>query len=159
MKPLSAEALRAVSLLASGASEQETAEQIGKSRSWVQSLKRRDDFKLALEDARLGADNAMKKALEQFEILNVEQHLEELRKYNRLHYAEGYKYINLGKKMREIVEQRIENLDAADLSIQGACALAKITQIMFDYGSELLAESLGLNKIINYTMEEMAKEE
>jgi hypothetical protein len=159
MKPLSTEALRAVSLLASGASEQETAEQLRKSRSWVQSLKRRDDFKLALEGARLGADNAVKDALQQFKVLNVEEYLEELRKYNKLHYDEAYKYLNLGKKMLEIVEQRIENLDAADLSIQGACALAKITQIMFDYGSELLAESLGLNKFINYTMEEMANEE
>lgn len=59
MKALSNQALRAASLLATGASEQQVAEQIGKSRSWVQSLKRRDDFKLALEGARLGADNAL----------------------------------------------------------------------------------------------------
>jgi transposase len=159
MKTLSTEALRAASLLATGASEQQVAEQIGKSRSWVQSLKRRDDFKLALEGARLGADNALKDALQQFKVLNVEEYLEELRKYNRLHYEEGYKYLNLGKKMLEICEQRVANLDPADLSIQGFCGLAKITQITFDYGSELVAESLGLNKFINYTMEEMANEE
>lgn len=159
MKPLSAEALRAVSLLASGASEQETAEQIGKSRSWVQSLKRRDDFKLALEGARLGADNAVKEALQQFEILNVEQYMEELRKFNKLHYTEGYRYINLGKEILTICEQRIANLDPADLSIQGLCNLLKTMQITMNYGSELLIQSLGINKLYRYMEEDMADQE
>lgn len=154
MKPLSAEALRAVSLLASGASEHEVAEQIGKSRSWVQTLKRRDDFKLALEGARLGADGAVKEALQQFEVLNVEYYLAELRKYNKLHYDEGYRYINLGKKILKICEERVTNLDPADLSIQGFCGLAKIMQVVFDYGSELLAESLAVNKLLQQMYDE-----
>ena len=159
MKALSNEALRAASLLATGASEQQVAEQIGKSRSWVQSLKRRDDFKLALEGARLGADNAVKDALQQFKVLNVEEYLEELRKFNKLHYTEGYRYINLGKEILTICEKRIAELDPADLSIQGLCNLLKTMQITMNYGSELLTESLGINKLYRYMEEDMADQE
>jgi hypothetical protein len=159
MKPLSTEALRAVSLLASGASEQEVAEQIGKSRSWVQALKRRDDFKLALEGARLGADNAVKEALQKYEVMNMEQYMQELRKFNKLHYTEGYRYINLSKEILTICEKRIADLDPDNLSIQGLCNLLKTMQITMNYGSELLIESLGINKLYRYMEEDMAEEE
>ncbi len=159
MKPLSTEGLRAVSLLAGGASEQETAEQLGKSRSWVQSLKRRDDFQLALTNARLLGDNTVKEAFQEFQALTKEEYMQELRKFGRVHYDEGYRYINLGKKILTICEKRMADLDPDNLSIQGLCGLLKATQLTMKFGTDLLNDSLLVEKVCRHVLEDMAEED
>lgn len=65
-KPLNSIHLRAASLIAEGKTESEVAAACGKSRSWVQELKRREDFQAAIEEARKKKE-VHKKELQQFQ--------------------------------------------------------------------------------------------
>jgi len=65
-KPLNSIHLQAASLIAEGRTESEVAAACSKSRSWVQELKRREDFQAAIEEARKKKE-VDKKELQQFQ--------------------------------------------------------------------------------------------
>lgn len=65
-KPLNSLHLQAAALLAEGKTESEVAVACGKSRSWVQELKRREDFQAAVEENRKKKE-VHKQELQQFQ--------------------------------------------------------------------------------------------
>ncbi len=108
-KSLNSLQLQAAELVARGATESEIASICGKSRSWVQALKRRADFLAAVDDALHKAKEIITEQTERVIISDLEQFRIQFRHAANLLYASSTAYL-------EKLKQRIDTLNIEEIS-------------------------------------------
>lgn len=133
-KPLNAEQLKAAEMLARGACETDVATACGKSRSWVQKLKKRDDFHQAIADFQ----EAVREGVRQHAKDNVIEELENFQ--SRLQIA-GRLLYDTSLLFVEKIKARIESLDSEEISP------TRIGQNL-KQGSDTLLDALEIGKSV-----------
>ncbi len=141
-KPLNSLQLQAAELIARGASEGEVVAACGKSRSWVQALKRREDFQKAVADAKERA----KQVIETHSEKSLTQDLETFRK--RFVQAADLLYESATLYL-EKMKERIDLDDVTDLPPSRIAQSLKLGAESLNLALELGQKALGLDEIIN----------
>jgi hypothetical protein len=141
-KPLNSLQLQAAELIASGASESEVAAVCRKSRSWVQTLKRREDFQVAVTNAKERA----KQIIESHSEKSLTQDLETFRK--RFAQAADLLYESAALYL-EKMKERIELDDAIDLPPSRIAQSLKLGAESLNLALDLGQKALGLDEIID----------
>ena len=108
-KPLNSLQLQAAELVARGASENEIASICGKSRSWVQALKRRTDFQSAVNESVSKAGEVIREQTKEIIISDLERFQAQFRDAANLLYDTATAYL-------EKIKERVDTLNAEEIS-------------------------------------------
>lgn len=108
-KKLNSLHIKAAELIARGTGEADVASSCGKSRSWVQALKRREEFQQAVEDAKDRAIEVIAREAEKAIASDLDQFRERFNAAANLLYSSATKYL-------EKLHEKIENLSQDDIS-------------------------------------------
>ena len=141
-KALNSLQLQAAELIASGASESEVAAVCRKSRSWVQTLKRREDFQVVVTNAKERA----KQIIESHSEKSLTQDLETFRK--RFAQAADLLYESATLYMQKMKE-RIVLDDAIELPPSRIAQSLKLGAESLTLALELGQKALGLDEVID----------
>ncbi|MUH01038.1 hypothetical protein F7734_55765 [Scytonema sp. UIC 10036] len=137
---LNTEELKAAELIANGASEQSVAEHFGKSRSWVQRLKRRDDFKEAVEATLEAASKALHQHTEERLTNDLNSFRQRFNESADLIFNTAYVYI-------QKVEEAINHLSVEDISPARIGSNLKLGAEALALGVELKQAALGIDQV------------
>ncbi len=124
--------LQAAELLACGLSEVEIAKACGKSRSWVQGLKRREDFQQAVEAAKQRLGQVIVQETKKAIVTDLEQFRNRFSNAANLLYDAATKYL-------EKVNQKVDELKTEDISA------SRLPQALKS-GADVLVIALEINK-------------
>lgn len=141
MAPLNSLQLEAAELLARGKGEVEVANACGKSRSWVQGLKRRDDFQLAVEAARNRASQAIADESRKAIVNDLAQFRVRFATASDLLYESATKYL-------EKINQRIDELCIDEISPMRLSQALKSGADVLVVALEVHKAALGLDEVI-----------
>ncbi len=113
-KKLNSLQLQAAELIARGVGESEVANVCGKSRSWVQGLKRREDFQQAVESSKQRVTEVIVEETKKAIINDLEQFRNRFNDAATLLYDVAIKYLN--KVNQRVDELKIEEISPSRLS-------------------------------------------
>ena len=112
-KPLSPIELKAAELMSAGLTESQIAEACGKSRSWVQRLKRRADFQEVVGHSSREISQAVRQVIVEDVRKSLTEDLEEFRR----RYSQASTLIyELATAYLIKLKERIQNLDSLEIS-------------------------------------------
>ncbi|NEQ65537.1 MAG: helix-turn-helix domain-containing protein [Symploca sp. SIO2D2] len=131
-KPLTPIHHKAAHLIADGATEHQVATLVGRSRSWVQQIKRRDDFQEMVQKLMIEKTQALNQVALDATLEDLESFRERLNQSANLLYTTATVYL-------EKIQKRIMILEAEDISPQ------KLGQSL-KQGAEALGLALEMSK-------------
>lgn len=141
-KELNSLQLQAVELIVRGVGEVEIANLCGKSRSWVQGLKRRKEFQQAVEAAKQRVTQVIVEETKKAIVSDLEQFRTRFNDAATLLYDAATKYLN--KVNKKIDELQTEEISPSRLS-QSLKSGADVLVIAL----EVNKAALGLDELIN----------
>lgn len=148
-KPLNSLQLQAAELIARGASEHEVIALCGKSRSWIQALKRREDFQAAVQAAIGKAQEAITEQTKEAITSDLEQFRNQFKEAANLLYNSATTYL---KKL----QQRIESLDTEEISASRLAQSLKHGADSLVVALEVGKAALGIDEL-SEQVDELAK--
>lgn len=131
-KELNSLQLQASELIARGIGEAEIANVCGKSRSWVQALKRREDFQQAVEIAKQRVNDLIVQETKKAIVSDLEQFRNRFNDAATLLYDAATKYL-------EKVTKKIDELEVQEIST------SRLSQSLKS-GADTLVIALEINK-------------
>lgn len=141
-KKLNSLHLQAAELIARGIGEADVAKACGKSRSWVQALKRREEFQQAVEDAKNRAVEVISREAEKAIASDLDQFRERFNYAANLLYSSATKYL-------EKLHQKIEDLAQDDISPFRLSQSLKNGADALVISLELQKSALGVDELIS----------
>lgn len=148
-KPLNSRQLEAAELIARGASEGEVIALCGKSRSWIQALKRREDFQAAVEAAISKAQEVIAEQTKEAITSDLEQFRNQFKEAANLLYNSSTTYL---KK----IQQRVELLDTEEISASRLAQSLKHGADSLVVALEVGKAALGIDEL-SEQIDELAK--
>ncbi|MBD2527452.1 hypothetical protein [Nostoc sp. FACHB-133] len=145
IKELDSNDYHVAELVARGATEAEILSVYGKSRSSLQRLKAREDFQLLVQEAKANLKIAI---AEVSYVSNREQHLQKLERFRENREKLGMELVKTGLKLLKLINQRLENAEANDLSPNQIPSHLKGVCMAFDSGFNMTAQALGIERML-----------
>jgi hypothetical protein len=162
-KKLGALELSAAQMLANGATEKQVFLACDKNRSWIQALKRREDFKEAVSSfksevvqekpqsppttaktATVGEKKAVKGGM------SADEHLQKIRDFRDRSESLGNRLLSVAEAMLTLFEERLKQASSDEINLSRMPGDFKSISGAMEAGRGLLAESLGLQKMLEF---------
>ncbi|WP_414553094.1 hypothetical protein [Anabaena sp. CCY 0017] len=161
-KKLGALELSAAQMLANGATEKQVFLACDKNRSWVQALKRRDDFQEAVssfqaelerekpQSSQIPAKSAAvgKTKVTHKEGMTADDHLQKIRDFRDRSESIGNRFLDVAESMLALCEERLRQASADEINLSRLPGDVRSIAAAADAGVNLLAQSLGVQKIM-----------
>lgn len=139
--PLTPLQLQAVALLAQGLSEHEVAEALGKSRSWVQSVKRHPEYKKIKDASTDAVAEAVVQHAKEATLSDLEEIRNRFKLASDLIFESAYGYL-------EKIRDRIQTLEEEDVSPQRLGGSLKQASETLAIALELSKSAAGLDEVL-----------
>lgn len=147
-KDSSAVTLKAATLLAQGLTESEVAASCGRSRSWVQSIKRSPDFQQLVEESRVKLGEVIQASAEKYEVTKIEEHHQKIENFRQRSEHLGCRFLDIVEKMLNLYEIKLQQAQAEDLSLNRLPSDIKSLGAASEMGRTLLAQALGIRELM-----------
>lgn len=145
IKNLDSNDFHVAQLIAEGRPEAEILCVYQKSRSSLQRLKARSDFQVLVEEARRGLKTAI---AEVSYTSSKERHLQKLEQYRENREKLGMELVRSGLKLLKLINQRLENAEANDLSPNQIPSHLRGVCMALESGFDMTAQALGVEKML-----------
>lgn len=162
IKPLNELELKAASLLAEGHTEHEVASLCNRSRSWVQALKRRTDFQSVFQKLKENTKSVEDTSPIQPKVEAIvdvsatpfigkgktkEEFSQDIYNFQIRLMNLGNKFLTVSEKLLSLYEQKIDQIDPADISLNRLASDLKSLSTFSEVGHLYILEVAGLQKI------------
>jgi transcriptional regulator len=142
VKPLTLLQIKAIALLAQGSSEHEVADALGKSRSWVQTVKRHPEYRKIKNTSVDAIAQAVVEQVKQSTINDLEEIRNRFKLASDVIFESAYSYL-------QKIHARIQSLEASeDISPQRLAQSLKLGAESIVIALDLSKANAGLDEVI-----------
>jgi len=147
-KSLSTTDLQAAVMVAEGRTEREIYTACGKNRSWIQVLKRREDFHEAVAHSKNKLVEVIQETTEKHYSTQTDENLQKIENFRRQSEHLGNRFLNIVEKALFLYEAKIQQAQADDISLHRVASDLKSLSTLSESGRSLLAQSLGIDQLM-----------
>lgn len=151
--------LQAAALLAQKKTEREICNSCGKSRSWLQSLKQREDFQQEVERISQELNASTREIIKDSFDKNLTEKMNQIDLFAFNCKKVNFKSLLLATETIKILEKKIVELETEELSLEKITRFLQDVAIINDNGAELLAHSFNLDMYAKKFLIPMIKED
>lgn len=147
-KTLSTTDLQAAVMVAEGRTELDIYTACGKNRSWIQALKRREDFQEAVARSKNKLVEIIQETTEKHYTTQIDEHHQKIENFRQKSEDLGNRFLNIVEKALNLYEAKIQQAQAEDISLHRIASDLKSLSTLSESGRSLLAQSLGIEHLM-----------